>query len=52
MRQEVTFETIADLLDDAYWAKYHGSAYLSSMLGTRARSATVKVMPGGINAGS
>ena len=36
---------INDLVDDAYRAKYHGSPYLSSMLGARARSATVKVMP-------
>ncbi len=49
MRKEVTFESvdgpINDLLDDAYRARYHGSPYLSSMLGARARSATVKVMP-------
>ena len=49
MRKEVTFESvdgpINDLIDDAYRARYHGSPYLSSMLGTRARSATVKVVP-------
>ncbi len=49
MRKEVTFESvdgpINDLIDDAYRARYHGSPYLSSMLGARARSATVKVMP-------
>ena len=49
MRKEVTFESvdgpINDLIDDAYRATYHGSPYLSSMLGARARSATVKVMP-------
>ncbi|MGA7903499.1 MAG: DUF2255 family protein [Terrimicrobiaceae bacterium] len=49
MRKEVTFESvdgpINDLVDVAYRARYHGSPYLSSMLGTRARSATVKVMP-------
>ncbi len=36
---------INDLVDDAYRAKYHGSPYLSPMIGARARSATVKVMP-------
>ena len=49
MRREVLFESvdgpINELVDDAYRAKYHGSPYLSSMLGARARSATVKVMP-------
>ena len=54
MGKEVTFAPvdgpINDLIDDAYRAKYHGSAYLKSMLGTRARSATVKVMPRGTNA--
>jgi hypothetical protein len=47
--KEVSFEpvdgTINDLVDEAYRAKYHGSAYLSPMIGDRARSATVKVMP-------
>ncbi len=49
MTKEVTFEPvdgpINDLIDDAYRAKYHGSPYLSAMIGARARSATVKVMP-------
>jgi hypothetical protein len=49
MRKEVTFEPvdgpINDLIDDAYRAKYRGSPYLGSMIGARARSATVKVMP-------
>jgi hypothetical protein len=49
MTKEVTFEPvdgpINDLIDDAYRAKYRGSPYLSPMIGTRARSATVKVMP-------
>jgi hypothetical protein len=31
--------------DDAYRAKYRGSPYLSSMIGARARSATIKVIP-------
>jgi hypothetical protein len=47
--KEVTFEPvdgqINDLIDNAYRAKYNGSPYLSSMISTRARSATVKVMP-------
>jgi hypothetical protein len=47
--KEVTFEpvngAINDLIDDAYRAKYKGSPYLSPMIGARARSATVKVMP-------
>ena len=38
------------LIDDAYRAKYKGSPYLSPMIGSRARSATVKVMPRGTNA--
>jgi hypothetical protein len=49
MTKEVSFEPvdgpINDLIDDAYRAKYHGSPYLSPMIGARARSATVKVMP-------
>ena len=49
MRKEVRFESvdgpINDLIDDAYRARYRGSPYLSSMLGARARSATVKVIP-------
>lgn len=47
--KEVTFEAvdgpINDRVDDAYRAKYRGSPYLSPMIGARARSATVKVMP-------
>jgi hypothetical protein len=49
LTQEVTFEPvdgpINDRIDDAYRAKYHDSPYLSPMIGARARSATVKVMP-------
>jgi hypothetical protein len=48
--KEVTFEPvdgeINDRIDDAYRAKYHGSPYLSPMIGARARSATVRVIPG------
>ena len=49
MTKEVTFEPvdgpINDLVDDAYRAKYRGSRYLNSMIGARARAATVKVRP-------
>jgi hypothetical protein len=49
MTMDVTFEPLAgpinDLIDSAYRAKYHDSPYLSPMIGSRARSATVKVMP-------
>jgi len=49
MTKEVTFEPvdgpINDLIDDAYRAKYPRSKFLSPMIGARARSATVKVMP-------
>lgn len=54
MTKEVTFEPIQgpinDLIDDAYRTKYHGSPYLSSMISSRARSATVKVLPRETNA--
>jgi hypothetical protein len=49
MTKEVKFESvdgpINDRVDDAYRAKYGGSPYLNAMIGPRARSATVKVMP-------
>jgi hypothetical protein len=49
IRKEVIFEPvdgpINDLINDAYRAKYHGSPYLSPMIGASARSATVKVTP-------
>ncbi len=55
MTREVTFEpadeAIQDRIDDAYRAKYKGSPYLSPMIGTRARAATVKVVPGNTSAG-
>lgn len=48
MTKEVTFEpvdgTIHDRIDDAYQAKYKGSPYLSPMIGSRARSATVRIV--------
>ena len=49
MTKDVTFEPvdgpINDRIDEAYRAKYRGSPYLSPMIGTRARSATVRVVP-------
>jgi len=47
--KEVTFQTvdgpINDPIDEAYRAKYKGSPYLNPMIGARARSATVKIVP-------
>jgi hypothetical protein len=47
--KEVTFEPVDgpvnSRIDDAYRAKYHGSPYLRPMIGARARSATVRIMP-------
>ncbi len=49
LTKEVTFEPvdgpINDRVDDAYRAKYRGSAYLRPMIGAGPRSATVKIMP-------
>ncbi|MEK0083032.1 DUF2255 family protein [Benzoatithermus flavus] len=49
MTKEVAFEPthgpINARIDDAYRAKYRGSPHLGSMIGARARSATVKVVP-------
>jgi hypothetical protein len=49
MIKEVAFAPvdgpINDRIDEAYRAKYAGSRYLSPMIGTRARAATVRVMP-------
>ena len=46
LTKEVTVEPVEglvnDLVDDAYRAKYHGSAYLGPMISDCARSATVK----------
>jgi len=36
---------INERIDDAYRAKYKGSPYLKAMIGNRARSATVKIIP-------
>lgn len=49
MTLEVGFEpvngAIGDRIDDAYRVKYKGSPYLAAMIGTRARSATVRIVP-------
>jgi hypothetical protein len=49
MTREVVFEPVEgeinDRIDEAYRAKYHDSPYLRPMIGTRARSATVRIMP-------
>jgi hypothetical protein len=50
MTKEVAFEPVDDdrvndEIDEAYRAKYRGSAYLKPMIGKRARSATVKIVP-------
>jgi hypothetical protein len=49
MTKEVSFEPvdgkIQERIDDAYRTKYRGSPYLKPMIGTRARSATVKLLP-------
>jgi hypothetical protein len=37
---------VNDLIDNAYRAKYRSSPYLAPMIGSRARAATVKVVPG------
>ena len=54
MAKEVTFApvdgSINERIDEAYRAKYHRSPYLTTMIGARARSATVKVMPRETNA--
>jgi hypothetical protein len=46
--RDVTFQpvdgSIDDRIDDAYRAKYKGSPYLAPMIGTRARSATIRVV--------
>lgn len=47
--KEVVFEpvegSINDRIDDAYGVKYKGSPYLNPMIGNRARSATIKIIP-------
>ncbi len=47
--REVTFEPVEgpvnDLIDEAYRIKYNKNPYFDPMIGKRARSATVKVVP-------
>jgi hypothetical protein len=49
LTKEVTFEPVEgpvnDRIDDACRVKYAGSPYLDPMIGKRARSATVRIMP-------
>jgi hypothetical protein len=49
MTKDVSFEKGADqmndAIDEAYRAKYSSSPYLAPMLGDRARSATVRILP-------
>jgi hypothetical protein len=49
MTKDVRFEPvdgpINGRIDDAYRAKYRGSPYLTPTIGTRARAATVRVLP-------
>jgi hypothetical protein len=51
MTKDVVFEpvdgSIIDRIDGAYRAKYAGSPYVKPMIGARARSATVRVLPRG-----
>ncbi len=49
MTHDVIFEPVEgpinDRIDEAYRGKYKSSPYLAPMIGTRARSATVRIMP-------
>jgi len=49
LTKEVTFEPVSgpvnDRIDEAYRVKYRGSPYLKPMVGPRARSATVRILP-------
>jgi hypothetical protein len=49
LTRDVAFERVEgplqDRIDDAYRAKYGGSPYLAPMIGPRARSATVRIVP-------
>jgi hypothetical protein len=51
MTKDVVFEPvdgpINDRIDEASRAKYAGSPYVTPMVGARARSATVRVLPRG-----
>jgi hypothetical protein len=52
--REVVFEQVTgpvnDSIDEAYRAKYRASPYLEAMIGTHARSATIRVMPRAVSA--
>ena len=49
MTKDVVFEPVSgainDRIDDAYRSKYRPSPYLEAMIGERARSATVEILP-------
>ena len=49
MTKDVVFDpvegSVNDRIDDGYRAKYKSSPYLDPMIGQRARSATVRVLP-------
>lgn len=49
MTKDVVFEplsrSINDRIDEAYRSKYRTSPYLQAMIGERARSATVEILP-------
>ncbi|WP_179403702.1 DUF2255 family protein [Burkholderia guangdongensis] len=49
MTKDVSFQpvigAINDQIDDAYRRKYGDSRYLAPMIGARARSATIRIMP-------
>jgi hypothetical protein len=49
LSKDVAFEpvdgTLNDRIDEAYRAKYRGSPYLNPMIGSSARSATIKITP-------
>lgn len=49
LTKEVAFEPVhgpaLDSIDEAYRARYRGNRYLGPMIGARARSATVRILP-------
>jgi hypothetical protein len=49
MTKDVSFEPVSgavnDEIDEAYRAKYASSPYLAHMIGKRARSATLRILP-------
>ena len=49
MTKEVTFEpvhgSVNDAIDNVYRTKYRGSPYLEAMVGPRACSATIRIVP-------